>query len=258
MTAPVTVSFEGDLAIATVSAPPLNLMDDAMIAGVVAALDEFERRGPRAVLWRAEGRVWTGGVDVEVFAGRDAQTGAELWRAVLEIAHRNEALRCPTIFSAHALCLTWGFELAMACDLLIAGEGASFGLVEAVVGLTPSMGGTQRLAARAGSARAKEFVMTGNLYDARTLHDWGAVNWVVPDDELAARTLELAQRLAAGPTVAHAATKQILAALDSGGVRAADELVPEVSGALFESEDLRGGVASFLADGPGKAKFSGK
>jgi len=78
---------------------------------------------------------------------------------LVALARRVEALPCPTLFAAHGLCLTWAFELALACDLIIAAESASFGLVERVIGLTPAMGGTQRLAERAGSGRARELVM---------------------------------------------------------------------------------------------------
>ena len=77
---------------------------------------------------------------------------------------------------------TAAFELALACDLIVAAESASFGLVEATVGLTPAMGGTQRLAERAGSGRARELVMTAERFDAATLHSWGVVNRLWPDD----------------------------------------------------------------------------
>lgn len=258
MPLPITIEVSEGIAIATVDSPPLNLMDAAMIDGLTAMLDELESSSARALLLRANGKVWTGGVDVELFAGRSAATGSELWNQLLDLTHRLEGLPFPTVFSAHGLCLTWGFELAVACDLLIAGERAKFGLVEAVVGLTPSMGGTQRLAARAGTARAKEFVMTGDVYAAKVLREWGVVNWVHPDDELEAAALALIRRLAAGPTVAHAATKKILAAHDSGGVQAADQLISTVCADLFETEDLQGAVRTFLDEGPGKATFSGR
>ena len=96
------------------------------------------------------------------------------------MAHPVEDLPFPTLAVAHGLCLTAALELSLACDLLWAGEGVQFGLVEAVVGITPLMGGTQRMAERAGSARAREFVMTGGLFTAETLHDWGVVNRVLP------------------------------------------------------------------------------
>ena len=78
-----------------------------------------------------------------------------------------EALPAPVVFAAHALTLTAAFELALACDLIVASPKAKFGLVEKVVGLTPSMGGTQRLAERAGSGRARHFVMSGGIFCGR-------------------------------------------------------------------------------------------
>jgi enoyl-CoA hydratase/carnithine racemase len=162
------------------------------------------------------------------------------------------------VFAAHGLCLTWAFELAMACDIVLAAERAKFGLVEKVVGLTPTMGGTQRLAARAGVGRAKEFVMTGDLYDAATLERWGAVNRVLPDEGFDDAALDFTLALATGPTLAHAATKRVLAHFENGGVAEANEHVTAIAAELFDTEDLRGAVRSFLADGPGKATFGGR
>jgi enoyl-CoA hydratase/carnithine racemase len=81
---------------------------------------------------------------------------------------------------------------------------------------------------------------------------------VVPEAELDERALEIARRMAAGPTLAHAATKSIVHAAVEHGTRAADTIVPEVSGALFASADLRNAVRSFLDEGPGKASYEGR
>jgi enoyl-CoA hydratase/carnithine racemase len=172
--------------------------------------------------------------------------------------HQLESLPIPTVFAAHALCLTAAFEVALGCDLLLAAESARFGLVETVVGLTPSMGGPQRLAERAGAARARELVFTGELYDAATLERWNVVNRVLPDEGFREAAQVFARRLAEGPTRAHAATKAIVRAQLAGGTRAADEITPALSGALFATDDLKGAVASFLRDGPGKATYSGR
>ena len=150
------------------------------------------------------------------------------------------------MFAAHGLCLTAAFELSLACDLLVAAASARFGLVEIIVGLTPSMGGPQRLAERAGAARAKELVYTGDLFDAATLERWNVVNRVWPDDEFADQALALAVRLATGPTRAHAATKQLVRAAVEDGARSADALVPEVSGPLFATGQA--GPATAAAD----------
>jgi enoyl-CoA hydratase/carnithine racemase len=120
------------------------------------------------------------------------------------------------------------------------------------------MGGTQRLAERAGSGRARELVMTGRPYDATTLERWNVVNRVLPDESFDAGARSFAAELATGPTVAHAATKLVIAAYLEGGVELANERVPGIAGGLFGTEDLKGAVRSFLQHGPGKATFSGR
>jgi enoyl-CoA hydratase/carnithine racemase len=217
----------------------------------------------RAVLFEARGQVVSAGVDVTFFRDiaegpEPARRGAELWARLLKVVQAVEDLPVPTVYAAHGLTLTAAFEISLACDILLAAEKAKFGLVEIVVGLTPSMGGPQRLAERAGPARARELVFTGEHYPAAVLERWNVVNRVLPDEGFADAARAYAHRVAAGPTVAHAATKQLVAAAVRDGARAADVLVPEVSGPLFATDDLRGAVASFLADGPGKATYTGR
>ena len=258
MPAPVTLERDGALAIVTLARPPLNLFDEEMLAALRAAVDAVAADPPRGLLVRADGRAVSGGVDVHLFDGLTVDDASALWRELLDLVHVVEELPLPTVFAAHALCLTAAFELSLACDLLLAAESARFGLVETVVGLTPAMGGTQRLAERARPARARELVMTGELYDAATLERWNVVNRVLPDEGFDAAARAFARRLAEGPTRAHAATKAIVRAQVEGGARAADERVPEVAGGLFATEDLRGAVRSFLENGPGHATYRGR
>ncbi|MFD4638762.1 enoyl-CoA hydratase/isomerase family protein [Lentzea sp. NPDC058436] len=246
-----------ELAIITIDAPPLNLYSLDLDAEFHEALDELG--DARALLVNATGKVVSGGVDVSLFAAQEYREEAQqLFDRMILLPQRLAALPMPTVFAAHALCLTWAFELAVACDLLVSSTSARFGLVEKVVGLTPTMGGTQRLAARAGVARAKEFVMTGDLYDAATLERWNVVNRVFPDDGFALAAEEFALGLAVGPTRAHAATKEVLAHYEHGGVAAADAHVTTIASGLYESEDLPRAVHSFLTDGPGRAHFTGR
>ncbi len=254
----VRVERDGPLATITLASPPLNLFDDQLMTDLRTAVDEVVADPPRALLINAEGRAVSGGVDVNVFAPLTVETGTKLWEDLFELIHAVEDLPCPTIFAAHALTLTAAFELSLACDLLLAAESAKFGLVEIVVGLTPSMGGPQRLAERAGPARAKELIFTGDLYSAATLADWNVVNVVLPDEGFAEAAVKYATRLANGPTKAHAVTKQIIRKQQAEGARAADEFTSAASGALFATEDLQGGIRSFLENGPGKAVYEGR
>jgi enoyl-CoA hydratase/carnithine racemase len=255
---PVTLTTDGPLAIITLTAPPLNLFDQALIDGLAQAVHQVAADRPRGLLIRAEGRAVSGGVDVHLFDGLTPDQGGRLWDDLLALIHTVEDFPFPTVFAAHALCLTAAFELSLACDLLLAAEKARFGLVEIVVGLTPSMGGPQRLAERAGPARARELVYTGELYDAATLERWNVVNRVLPDEGFAEAAQAFALRIANGPTLAHAATKRLVREQLNGGARAADAIVADTSGPLFASEDLKGAVRSFLEEGPGKARYAGR
>ena len=245
-----------DVGVATIAHPPLNLFGAEIVDGLHAAFDQAD--DVRALVIRAEGEVFTGGVDVHVFDGMTPDQAREFAGRLIPLVHKLEDKPFPTIAVVHGLCLTAGFELSLACDMIWAAESARFGLVEIVVGVTPFMGGTQRVAERAGPARARELVMSGALYDAATLERWNVVNRVVPDAELSDRALAFAHRLASGPTLANAATKQVVRAFLEHGVRGADERVGEIAAPLFESEDLKGAVGTFLEEGPGKATFRGR
>lgn len=216
-------------------------MVDALRAAVAAVAESTDARG---LLIQARGRAVSAGVDVKLFATLDAESAAALWPDWFTMIHQIEGLPFLTVFAAHALCLTAAFEISLACDLLLAAESARFGLVEPVVGLTPSMGGLQRLVERTGPARARELIYSGDVYDATTLERWNVVNRVLPDDGFADAAHAFALRLAHGPTRAHAATKSIVRTQLAGGTRAADEVTPLLSGALFATADLQGAVAS--------------
>jgi enoyl-CoA hydratase len=249
---------DGDVAEIVIANPPLNLWGPQLIADVEDGVTRAAAERPRALLVRAEGEVFSAGVDVHVFEGLDAPSAAALTERLLRLTHAVEDLPLPTLAVAHGLCLTAGLELSLACDLLWAAAGVQFGLVEKVVGITPLMGGTQRMAERAGTARAREFVMTGRLYDAQTLHAWGVVNRVVAADQLLGKARRFASDLASGPTIAHAATKAMVRAQAEHGTRGADDRTADLTSHLFETEDCRHAVQSFLREGPGKATFTGK
>lgn len=248
-----------DVAVLTFSAPPVNLYSLELHADFDRALDAVESAPPRALVIRAEGKIVSGGVDVAQFHARrsKAETKA-LYDRMIELPDRVAALPVPTFFAAHALTLTWAFEVALACDVVVASEKAAFGLVERVIGLTPTMGGTQRLAQRAGVGRAKELVFTGDLYDAATMERWGVVNRVLPVDDFDAALMQLVRHVATGPTQAFGAAKEILRHFEAGGVPAANAHTTAIASELFDTADLQHGMASFLANGPGKAAFTGR
>jgi enoyl-CoA hydratase/carnithine racemase len=257
-----TVSHDGGLAEIIIDAPPLNLFDAAMVRDLEVAIAEVvrlvETRDARALLIRAEGKVFCAGVDVHEFQDLSTAEGSALMGRFLTLVQSVEALPIPTVAVVHALNLTIGFELSLACDLMWAAEDASFGLVEATVGLTPGGGGTQRLVVRAGVARAAELVLTGDIYPASELHAWGVVNRLAPRETLLVQAREYAGRLAAGPTAAAAIGKRLLLAARDQGVTAADAMTAYQTGLVFATRDLPAGITSLLEHGPRQAVFEGR
>ena len=258
----VTVRLDGAVAEVVISSPPLNLFDQQMVTDMEAALQELKGMvasgEARAALLRAEGKVFCAGVDVHEFQGLQPSGGAALMARFLDLVHTLEALPIPTVAVVHALNLTIGFEVVLGCDLLWAADDASFGLVEATVGLTPGGGGTQRLVARAGVARAAELVMTGDIYSAQDMHAWGVVNQLRPKDRLLDEARTFTATLAAGPTVATGIAKRLLLTARDQGVHAADAATPHATGAVFATSDLPHGIESLLTNGPRKAVFEGR
>lgn len=244
------LTFDGPLAVLTMDSAPTNLFDEAMWGAWADAVEWLTAHPPRALLVRAEGRVVSAGVDVRVFADLDPADAESFWRGQLGITQALEALPCPTVFAAHSLTLTAAFELALACDLVVATAQARFGLVERKIAFTPSMGGTQRLALRAGPSRARELVMTGDLYRGSVLADWGVVNTLLPQASFDTDAHAYAMRLATGPTRAHRATKEIVRRCIAEGIAAADEALPRIAADVTGTSDHRRAVTAFLTDGP--------
>ena len=169
-----------------------------------------------------------------------------------------EAYPLPMVAAVHGVCVGGGFELASACDMIIAARSAKIGSVEATIGLHPLMGGIQRQVQRAGALRAKEMSMLGRRYDAETMERWNLVNTVVDDDKLEAAGHALAMELAHGPTVAHGVTKVLAAIAVNEGVAAADAAMAQAQLAIWSSEDVQIGLTSLMKNGPGMAEFKGR
>jgi len=245
------VHFEtsGSLGILTLANPPLNLLNGELIADLRAAVTDLKRAPLRALLVRAEGKIFSAGADVNAFKGKTGSDARESFTTHLRMIADLEELPFPTLAAVQGMCVGGGLELALACDLIWAAASARFGQLEATIGTTTLLGGVIRLAERAGPSRAREIIYTADQYDATTFERWNIVSRVVPDDALESQTRAFAERLASGPTLAYAAGKRIVRAYLEGGVRAADMLVDEVAPPLFQSEDMRAAVAALVEYG---------
>jgi enoyl-CoA hydratase/carnithine racemase len=249
----------GAVAVLTMEHRPHNLLGPTLIGAIAGALEAAQKAGSRAIVLRSGLRHFSAGADVAQFAARIEERGRSQ-SAIGAVAFLKllELLPIPIVASVHGVCLGGGFELALACDFIVAARSAKIGSVEAALGMHPLLGGIQRQVQRAGAMRAKEISMLGRRHDAATLERWGLVNLVVDDDALEAATFTIAEELAHGPTVAHAATKRLVHIAVNQGVLAADEAMAEVQKPIWSSEDIKIGLKSFRENGPGLAKFAGR
>ncbi len=249
----------GPVSVLTMQYRPYNLLGPTLLGAIADEIAAARDAGSRAIVLRSGLRHFSAGADVALFGSRIEQGGrSQSAIGGVEFLKLLELLPIPIVASVHGACLGGGFELALACDYIVAASSAKIGSVEVALGLHPLLGGIQRQVQRAGAMRAKEIAMLGRRYDAATLERWGLVNLVVADDALEEATMTIAQELAYGPTVAHAATKRLVHIAVNAGVLAADEAMAEIQKPIWASEDLKIGLKSFRENGPGLSKFTGR
>jgi enoyl-CoA hydratase/carnithine racemase len=244
------------LAILTLDRPPLNLFDRAMIDAVGAAVAALADEPPRALLIRAEGRAVSAGVDVNVFAGLSQEQGNLLWDELLRTIERLEELPAPVVFAAHALTLTAAFEIALACDLIVAGRDAIFGLPEARHGLLAAGGGLFGLTRRVPQGAALELALTGEPIGAERAHEIGAVDALTEPGEALAAAHELAARIALNAPLSLAAGKDLLRRGWTASEAEFFELQNELAAPLLDSDDAAEGVRAFNVRRP--PRWSGR
>jgi enoyl-CoA hydratase len=243
----ILVDVEDRLAVVTFNRPDKrNAIDQTMVNELHDVLDGFVMDGDvqACVFTGAGDKAFIGGADIAQLRERTALDALGTINATL--FNRIEALPFPTIAAIRGYCLGGGCELAMCCDLRVAGEGARFGQPEVALGIIPAAGGTQRLPRLVGLGRAKELVLTGRVIDAAEGERIGLVNRVVPDDEVLDAARDLARAI-----LAHGALAVRLAKLNlNNSVRTGQDsglLLEQVSQAvLFDSEEKRRRMTEFL------------
>ena len=244
------------VALVTLNNPKVNALSQAVLARLAEVAADLTANPPGAVVITGGDRLFAAGADISEFGGPDEadRIGAGFHRALDAVA----AIPRFVIAAVSGYALGGGCELALACDYRIAGERAVFGQPEILLGIVPGGGGTQRLPRLVGPSRAKELMITGRQVKADEAQRIGLADEVVPNGELLDRALALATEVARGALVAQALVKK---AVDDGlSTDLADGLLLErrLFVESFRSDDSRIGVRSFLANGPGKADFTGR
>src|SRR5215203_1525223 len=196
---------------------------------IVAALNDMtENADIRAIVLTGNAKAFAAGADIKELAGAGSiemmQRGThKLWRSIY-------ACPKPVIAAVSGLALGGGCELAMTCDIIIAGESAKFGQPEVKIGIIPGGGGTQRLTHAIGKYKAMRYILTGDLFSAKEAFDMGLVSELAPDADVEKRAVAMAQQLAELPPLALLHAKEsVLASMET----------PLSSGLAFETKAIQ-------------------
>jgi enoyl-CoA hydratase/carnithine racemase len=239
--------FDGDLSIITLVNPPQNRITSEMVDELGVALAETVAGGARALLLHAEGPDFSFGGDIRPWPSQDAPALRQLLAHHLTIFNAFERLPIPTVAAVQGLCFGGGLELAVRADIVFAGETARFGHPEQSIGIVTLLGGIYRVASKVGRAKAMEWALTSEQVPALEMERRGLINRVVVDARLLEEAVAFARRLAAGPTLAHAAHKALLKTWTAGGEVAADEVVLDLAMPLFASKDVKMAIPGAIA-----------
>ena len=232
--------------------PPVNALS-------LALLDALERRllevGPtaRAVVITGDGQFFSAGADLKEIATIGFDRAAQVITRGQALFSSLEALRPPVIAAINGLAVGGGLELALACDLRVAGESAKLGAPEVNYGLMPAYGGTQRLLRLVGPAKAKELIFTGSMIPASEAARIGLVNRAVPSGQELRAARDLAHTIAQrGPRAVAGAKRALVGGADldlAQGLRLEAEMFEKE---VLHSEDLGEGLQAFLERRPPK------
>lgn len=241
----IRVSFdEGGIATITLHRPEVrNAIDATMVRELTETLDELSRdEGLRVLVLRGEGPTFAGGADIAQL--RERRTGDAFRSINGSLFQLVEDFPTPVIAAIEGFALGGGCELALACDVRIAGEGARMGFPEVTLGIFPAAGGTHRLPKLVGSGKARELVFTGRILTAEEALAIGLVEHVVPRGDAHAHALELARQMAKNGNLALRVAKMALNAVANGCDPAPIERLGQAI--LFESEEKFDRMTAFL------------
>ena len=239
--------------------PPMNALSAQVQEEIRSCAAEAAARADvRVVIVYGGPKVFAAGADVKEMATWTYQQMVDRSVALQSSFTAVARIHKPTIAAITGYALGGGCELALCCDLRIAGDNAKLGQPEILLGIIPGAGGTQRLTRLVGPSRAKELIFTGRFVDADEALRIGLVDRVVAPDDVYTEALALAKKLAAGAPYALRAAKE---AIDRGleaDLATGLEIERLQFTGLFATEDRTTGMQSFIEHGPGKAEFQGR
>lgn len=244
----VKTEYRDGYALLTINRPEaLNALNKEVITDLEAALSEIEGGGPiSALIITGEGRSFVAGADIGEQSVLDLEGGRKWGQRGSALMRRIEKLEMPTIAAVNGFALGGGCELALACDIIIAGEKAKFGQPEVGLGITPGFSGTQRLPRRVGAGKAKELIFTGRMIGAAEALEIGLANKVVPQEELMTEAAAMAAAIAKNAPLAVKYSKAAIARGMEMDIDDGIAMENELFAMCFASEDQKEGMKAFL------------
>lgn len=236
--------------------PPVNALSTAVLDALAQRLGELPP-STRAVVVTGDGQYFSAGADLKEMATLGLERAPEVVAKVRDLFGGIESFPAPTVAAVNGLALGGGLELALACDLRVAGDSAKLGFPEANYGLMPAYGGTQRLPRLVGPAKAKELIFTAAMVAAPEALRIGLVNKVVPSGQELRASRDLAHTIAQrAPRALAAAKRAMRAGRDLPLPAALEAETREFVAEVLPSEDLVEGITAFVERRP--PKFRGK
>jgi enoyl-CoA hydratase len=244
------------VALVTLNHGSMNPLSEATLERLAEVAEELGNDATvKAVVVTGSEKAFAAGADIKEFG--DQAAARRISKAFRRAFDGVAAIPRPVIAAIRGYALGGGLELALACDLRVAGETSRLGQPEILLGIIPGAGGTQRLTRLVGPAHAKQLVWTGRQLRGQEALAIGLVDKVVADHEVLDAALHWASTFANGAVVAMGLAKRAINGGLDGSLAAGLDLEAEAFVEVFATQDAKIGVASFLEHGAGKAKFTG-
>jgi enoyl-CoA hydratase/carnithine racemase len=253
------VELEGAVATLRLDRPPVNALNLAMQEEILSAARWLARSADvRAVVLYGGPKMFAAGADIKEMAAMSYQDMAGASHLLQESFAAVAGLPMPVVAAVTGFALGGGCELALCADLRVVGERAKLGQPEVLLGVIPGLGGSQRLPRLIGPSRAKDMILTGRYVGAQEAKEFGLADRVVADDVVYDEACALAQQFASGAPLALAAAKRAVNQGLEVDIASGCQIERLEFAGLFASDDRRIGMESFLAEGAGKATFTGR
>lgn len=249
-------ALENSIFTITINRPDkLNALNRTVMDELSEVMDEVYQNHEvkSAIITGAGPKSFVAGADISEFTGLSAAEGMELARKGQGVFSKIESSPKPVVAAVNGFALGGGCELALACHFRVAAENAKFGQPEVNLGLIPGYGGTQRLTQIIGKGRSLEMLMSASMIDAQTALQYGLVNYVVPAEQLIAKTRSVLEII---NTKAPLAVAHCIRAANAAYSNSGYEVEVSAFGECFATEDMKEGTSAFLEKR--KANFMGK